>query len=274
MSPAPATVTDMTTALITGASAGIGRAFACELAATGHDLVLVARSADALEELAAQLRRGHGVQVEVLPADLADRDQVQLVAQRVQAYGPGAVDLLVNNAGFGLATRFLRSDVRDEERQVEVMCRAVLVLCHAAGRAMSTRGRGQIINVSSVAAFVSLGSYSAVKAWVTTFSEGLAAELAGTGVQVMALCPGYVHTQFHERMGVRMQGVPEPLWLDSERLVRDALRDARKGKVVSVPGSAYKAVAVATGVLPRPAVRAVSVKLAGRRRRMQVRREA
>ena len=262
----------MTTALITGASAGIGRAFACELASTGHDLVLVARSCEALEELAAELRADHGVAVEVLPADLADRAQVELVAKRVQAYGPGAVDLLINNAGFGLATPFLRSDVRDEERQIEVMCQAVLVLCHAAGRSMSTRGRGQIINVSSVAAFVSMGSYSAVKAWVTTFSEGLAAELKGTGVGVTALCPGYVHTQFHERMGVRMNGVPEPLWLDSERLVRDALRDARKGKVVSVPGPAYKAVAAATGVLPRPALRAVSAALTGQRGRLRERR--
>ncbi len=261
----------MTTALVTGASAGIGRAFARELAAAGHGLVLVARREEVLTGLADELRDAYGVGVEVLPADLSERSQVEVVAERVRAHGPGSVDLLINNAGFGLGTPFLRSDVADEERQVEVMCRAVLVLCHAAGRAMSRRGRGQIINVSSVAGFVSMGSYSAAKAWVTVFTEGLAAELRGSGVQAMALCPGYTRTEFHERMGVRMSGVPEPLWLDSERLVKEALRDARRGKVISVPGPAYKLVAAATGALPRPALRAVSAVLAGRRGRLRER---
>lgn len=258
----------MTTALITGATAGIGRAFAEELARTGHDLVLVARDGERLESVAAELRTTYGVACEVLVADLADRAQVQAVADRVAADGDGAVDLLVNNAGFGLKSTFLASDVADEELQLAVLCRAVLVLSHAAGRAMAARGRGHIINVSSVASFVIMGSYSACKAWVTTFTQALANELAGTGVGATALCPGYTRTEFHQRMGASMKSIPGPLWLDADDLVRSALADAKAGRVVSTPGIVYRALEVGTGVLPRGVLRRLSAVLAGEQGRL------
>ena len=247
----------MTTALVTGATAGIGREFALQLAARGDDLVLVARDVPRLEALAAELRAEHGVEVEVLAADLADRGQLDLVAQRL-ASTERPVELLVNNAGYSLKGGFLDNDVAAEEALFDVLSRAVLVLSHAAGRAMRDRGRGAIVNVSSVASFITSGTYSANKSFVTVFSEGLASELAGSGVTVTALCPGFTHTEFHQRADVDMSRLPEFVWLDASRLVRDALADVAKGKVVSVPSPLYKAAVAALRVLPRPLVRATS----------------
>lgn len=259
----------MTTALVTGATAGIGAEFCRQLAATGHDLVLVARDRSRLEASAAALSAEYGIRVEVIAADLADRAQLQLVADRLSVAGtdglPG-IDLLVNNAGFGLATGFLTSEVAEEERALDVMCRAVLVLSHAAGRAMGARGRGAIINVSSVAGFVAMGTYSAAKAWVTTFSEGLAVELAPRGVSVTALCPGFTHTEFHERAAMNMSRLPDVLWLDAPDVVARALADARRGRPISVPGLPYQALTGVLHVLPRGLVSRASSALARRRR--------
>jgi len=247
----------MTTALVTGATAGIGREFALQLAARGDDLVLVARDVPRLEAFAAELRTTAGVRVEVLAADLSDRAQLDRVAERL-ASTEAPVDVLVNNAGYSLKGAFLDNDVAAEEALFDVLSRAVLVLSHAAGRAMRARGRGAIVNVSSVASFLTSGTYSANKSFVTVFSEGLAAELAGTGVTVTALCPGFTHTEFHQRADLDMSSMPEFLWLDAPRLVRDALADVDRGKVVSVPGRQYKAIVTALRVLPRPLVRSRS----------------
>ncbi|MFC7486019.1 SDR family NAD(P)-dependent oxidoreductase [Knoellia sp. CPCC 206453] len=244
----------MTTALVTGATAGIGREFALQLAARGDDLVLVARDVARLEAFAGELRTAHGVDVEVIGADLSARDQLGQVADRV-ASTDKPVDVLVNNAGYSLKKRFLDNDVSAEEAVFDVLTRAVLVLSHAAGSAMRVRGRGAIVNVSSVAAFMAAGPYSASKSFATVFSEGLAAELAGTGVTVTALCPGFTHTEFHQRADVDMSKMPEFMWLDAPRLVRDALADVDRGKVVSVPGRQYKAIVTALRILPRPLVR-------------------
>lgn len=256
----------MGTALVTGASTGLGLAFATELASRGHDLVLVARSRDRLEQLAAELRQRYAVATEVLPADLADRDQVETVADRVRdASRP--VDLLVNNAGFGMTRGFVRGELSEEERALDVMVRAVMVLSHAAASAMGTRGHGAILNVSSVASFVVMGSYSALKSWVTVFTEALSVELAGTGVTATAVCPGFVHTEFHDRARMNMSQLPGPMWLDAEQVVQGALRDVAAGRAVSVPSATYKAVTAGVRVLPRAAVRHVSGLLAQRRRR-------
>lgn len=248
----------MTTALVTGATAGIGREFAVQLAARGNDLVLVARDVERLEELAAELRRTRGVQVEILPADLSDREATARVAQRL-ADRERPVDVLVNNAGFGMKQSFLVNDLADEEGMFDVLCRAVLVLSHAAGRAMKERGRGQIINVSSVAGWIASGTYSAAKSWVTVFTEGLAGELAGSGVTATALCPGFVRTEFHARAQIRDDAFPDALWLEAPMLVRECLDDAAAGKVISVPSLTYKALSLALKVVPRALVRSGGV---------------
>lgn len=255
----------MGTALITGASAGLGRAFAVELARRGHDLVLVARNRDRLEELATELQREYAVATEILPADLADRDQTEQVAQRLRDLDR-PVDLLVNNAGFGIGRSFSRGDLADEERALDVMVRAVLVLSHAAAGAMRTRGHGGILNVSSVASFAVMGTYSAIKSWVTVFTEALSVELAGTGVRATAVCPGFVHTEFHDRASMNMSALPDALWLDADQVVTGALRDLDAGRAVSVPSATYKAVTAGLRVVPRSAVRRVSGALAQRRR--------
>ncbi len=255
----------MTVALVTGASSGLGREFAEQLAARGDDLVLVARDRDRLESVAAELRVRHGVGVEVLPADLADRGQLHRVAERV-ADPARPVDLLVNNAGFGSRRGFVRGDLEEEERAVDVMVRAVMVLCHAAGGAMRARGRGAILNVSSVASFAVMGHYSAIKSYVTVLSEALATELAPHGVTVTAVCPGFVRTEFHQRAEMDMSRLPSRLWLQAPDVVRDALEAVGDGRVVAVPSPVYKGVVGVLRVVPRRLSRRVAGALATRRR--------
>lgn len=246
----------MSTALVTGASAGIGKEFCEQLAGRGYDLVVVARNAERLEELSQQLTRRYGIDVEVLAADLAQADDLARVAERVADTGR-PVDLLVNNAGFGVKTKFVDTPVETEIESIDVMVKAVVVLSHAAAKAMTTRGSGAILNVSSVASFMASGTYSAAKSYVTVFSESLAAQLAGTKVRVMALCPGFTHTEFHERGGIpvdKTSNFGKRLWLDADRLVSDALNDLDAGKVVSVPGKQYKAIVTALRYVPRKIV--------------------
>ena len=220
--------------------------------------MLVARDVDRLEALAAELRATRGVEVEVLTADLSDREATARVAERL-AEVDRPVDLLVNNAGFGMKKSFLAAELAEEEAMFDVLCRAVLVLSHAAGRAMKARGQGQIINVSSVAGWIASGTYSAAKSWVTVFSEGLAGELAGSGVTVTALCPGFTRTEFHARAKIRDDAFPGFMWLDASRLVRECLEDADKGRVISVPSVLYKGLHLATKIAPRRLLRSGGV---------------
>lgn len=237
------------TALVTGPTAGIGRSFAHQLAAQGYGLVLVARDRERLESEAGRLRTSYGVAVEVLPADLGDRDELALVEARL-ADADRPVDLLVNNAGFGLKKRFLDNTVEEEQAMLEVLVTAVMRLSHAALGPMSARGSGGIINVSSVAAFLPRGSYSAAKAWVNSFSEWAHYEYAERGVTVTCLCPGFTKTEFHERMDVSRGSAPDFLWLDADDLVAAALKDHAKGKAFSIPGGQYKVIATAARVVP------------------------
>lgn len=252
----------MARALITGGTSGIGNAFARHLAQRSYDIVLVARDKARLDEVAEELRTSAGVEVEVLPADLADSDQLQQVAHRL-AEPSSPIDLLVNNAGFGVHSRLLDADLGAQDRAIDVMIRAVMVLSNAAGRAMRERHpqpaeKVGIINVSSTAGFITMGAYSAIKAWVTAYTEGLANELAGTGVRVTALCPGWVRTEFHERAGINASAIPAPLWLDADRLVKDALLDYDRGKVISIPSKRYKFLIGLARVAPRTIIRAAS----------------
>ncbi|MBN9621202.1 MAG: SDR family oxidoreductase [Actinobacteria bacterium] len=244
----------MPLALVTGATAGLGAEFATQLAGRGYDLVLVARDAERLE--AARERLGR-VRVEALPADLTTDEGCAAVAARLAV---GDVDLLVNNAGIGTYSPFGTADLAREEAQLDLNVRAVLRLSHAAVRAMTARGSGRILNVSSVAGFVPRGgnaTYSASKAWVTMFSEALAVQLAGSGVTVTAVCPGFTHTEFHERAQADMSHVPERMWLDAADVVREGLDDTLAGKPVSVPNRLYKSMVVAARTLPRPVLRAI-----------------
>lgn len=258
----------MGTALVTGATAGLGLEFAWQLATARHHLVLVARDEQRLEQVAGQIRAAAGVDVEVIRADLALPDDVERVAERLRVTGEeeGAsrrpVGLLVNNAGFGLRHRFTKDDLESELRALDVMVRAVLILSHAAAGQMKHRGRGAILNVGSVAALMASGTYAAHKAWVRTFTEGLAAELAGTGVTATVVAPGLTHTEFHARMQSQMSGLPELAWLEAPRVVADALADVRRGVVLSTPSLRYKAASALLRVAPRATVRAF-----GRKRR-------
>lgn len=240
----------MTTALITGGTAGIGRAFADKFAELGYDLVLVARNQERLEAVAGELRKPSGVQVETLSADLATVDGRTSVEERL-ADRDRPIDILVNNAGFGVGHSFRRGSVDEEERLLDVHVRAVLRLTHAVLPGMVLRGKGSVINVSSVAAFVPRGTYSAAKAWVVAFSESVAAELHGTGVRCMALCPGFTHTEFHERAEIDPKDIPGWMWLNAPDVVDAAIADLRKGLTVSIPGAKYKVMIGANRLVPR-----------------------
>ncbi|MFE0625360.1 SDR family NAD(P)-dependent oxidoreductase [Streptomyces sp. NPDC058864] len=253
----------MTTSLITGATAGIGAAFARRLAKDGHALVLVARDGQRLEESAQELRHAYGVTVEVLPADLSEDKGIAAVEARLRDR-ERPVDVLVNNAGFGNRGGFGDVPVTDELTMLKVHCEAVLRLTCAATGAMRERGRGFVVNVASVAAFVPRGTYGASKAWVVSFTQGVARELAGTGVRLMALCPGFVRTEFHRRAGMETGGIPSWAWLDADKVVAAALRDLARGRSLSVPDPRYKVAVAAARLAPSGALGRVSSK-AGRR---------
>jgi len=238
----------MPTALITGPTAGIGLAFARALAAEGYDLVLVARDVARLNRVAGELAGAHGIACEVLRADLGDLADTRRVEERL-ARGP--LDLLINNAGFGLRPPFDAADIEDEQYSLDVLVRAVLRLTHAGLTRLLAQGSGDIVNVSSVSGFLPRGTYGANKAWVTSFSAWANVRYRSKGVRVMALCPGFVRTEFHQRMGAPMKGIPGWMWLDADEVVRDALVDLRKGKAISVPTLRWKVIVALSRLAPR-----------------------
>jgi short-subunit dehydrogenase len=255
----------MVVALVTGGTSGIGAAFARQLAEEGYDLVLVARDSARLESMAGELR-ATGRDVETISADLADRDAVSRLAQRLEDPSH-PIDLVVNNAGFGMHSTVLDPDVSQHDRAFEVMVRSVLVLSGAAARGMVARKTGTIINVSSTAGFITTGNYSAIKSWVTVFTEGLANELKGTGVQVTALCPGWVRTEFHRRAGIGASSIPNLMWLNAEQLVAACLRDVKRGKMISIPTVRYRVLIWMARHAPRSAVRGFSSAISSSRRK-------
>lgn len=254
----------MPTALITGGTSGIGAAFARTLAAHGDDLVLVARNSDRLSEMATDLKERYAISVETISADLAVRDDVIGIAERLTS-AEQPIDMLINNAGFGVRTKLTDPDTTPHEHAIDVMIRAILILSAAAGRTMRQRGAGTIINVSSTAGFVTMGVYSAIKAWVTSYTEGLANELHGTGVKVTALCPGWVRTEFHERANIHVGSIPEFMWLDADRVVADCLDAAEAGKVICIPSKRYAVMMTIADHLPHRLMRAISRRLTSSR---------
>ena len=239
----------MPAALVTGATSGIGNAFARRLAAEGYGLVLVSRDVGRLDAVAVALRERYRVDVEVLPADLSDREQMERVAERLRD-DARPIDFLVNNAGFTTQNRFPAGDLPEEERMLDVLIRAVLVLTASAVPGMVARGRGNIVTVSSIAGFLPTSTYSAAKSWATAFTTSLADRLAGTGVIATAMCPGFVRTEFHQRAKMDMSAIPGWLWLSADRVVDDCLSDVRRGRTISVPSYRYKMIAFLFRHLP------------------------
>ncbi len=250
------------TALVTGASAGIGREFCRQLAARGHDLILAARDVERLAALAAELAERYGVTAAVHASDLTcDADVDQVVARIADT---PALTLLVNNAGFGTLGSVAEAPPGQQESMLRLHVLTPMRLTRAALPGFLARRRGGIVNVSSIASFIyGAGSvnYCATKAYLTTFTEGLAAELAGTGVQAQALCPGFTRTEFHQRLGLgpkaeRATGVPPAfMWMTAESVVRASLRQLdRGGPTICVPGVGYKAMVGVLRLLPRRAI--------------------
>ncbi|MGO2140245.1 MAG: SDR family NAD(P)-dependent oxidoreductase [Leucobacter sp.] len=239
------------TALITGASSGLGEEYAAQLAARGENLVLVARDSEALEALAAHLRVTNGVAVEVLAVDLLDPAGLARVTARLEARA-NPVGTLVNNAGFGLPLEFESNDIEAEARHLRLHNEVPMRLMHAALQGMLERGNGRILNVASVAAFIPRSTYSAVKQWLVTFSRWANGRFRGRGVTVTAVCPGYTHTNFHERLGLPPgeEGIPGWMWLDAPKVVAESLRDLERGRAVSIPSLKYKLIVAVARIAP------------------------
>lgn len=247
------------TALVTGASAGIGEEFARQLAAAGTDLVLVARRAERLGGLAAELEAA-GVEVEVVAADLTVAAELAAVAARVGDQ-ERPIDLLVNCAGVGAAGPFVEGDLATVHQMIDLNIAALVELTHAALTAMQARRRGWVLNVSSLGGHApgpSFAVYSATKAFVTSFSESLFEEVRGTGVHVTVVCPGATKTEFGQIAGTQADDLPGFLQQDADEVVAEALAAAAKGRAVRVTGLINRVSAGFTTVLPRSANRRLS----------------
>jgi short-subunit dehydrogenase len=251
-------------AVITGASSGIGAAFARKLAARGHDLWLIARREDRLRGIADEVRNLYRVKAEAMPADLtlpADRDRVAASIRQASDLG-----ILVNNAGFGTLGYFHETSAESQERMHQLHVLATMSLTHAAIGNLFPRGQAGtgVINVSSVAAFAPSPqnvSYHATKAWMNAFTEGLATELAALNspVTVQALCPGYTLSEFHDVLGIDRAAIPSWLWMTADSVVEASLRGFDRRQLIVVPGWRYKLVAKATKIVPSPVIRWTSI---------------
>ena len=250
-------------ALVTGATAGIGESFTRLLAAKGFNLVLVARDEARLHERAVGLKEKFGAESVVIVADLATEAGCAKVEDYIRA---NEIEVLINNAGFGINKAFTMSDLAKEEEILKVLVRTPMRLMHVALPAMKERNSGIVINVSSVASFIAGGAYSASKAYLTVLSESLSTELSSTNIKISALCPGFTRTEFHQRGRMKMAGLPNFMWLNSDVLVAKAWKDAVSGKPVSIPGWQYKALVGLISSVPRAMVRRLGMNLRVRQR--------
>jgi short-subunit dehydrogenase len=255
----------MAIALITGATAGIGAQYARLLAKEGFDLILVARNKNRLASTAKSLNKEFGVKVEVLPADLTKPVQLEKVRKRMSDKKK-PIEVLINNAGFGINKSFLVSDLSDEQGLLDVLVTAPMRLTHAVLPIMKERNSGTIVNVSSVASWIAGGSYSAAKSYLTVLTESLHTELRPTKIKISALCPGFTRTEFHERGRMKMNRLPNFMWLSAEEVVSKSWRDVNAGKVISIPGWQYLILSSISRFGPRPMVRRIGMNVRKKQR--------
>ncbi len=251
-------------ALVTGATSGIGESFTRLLAENNYNIVLVARDLPRLQERAQGLQEKFKVETHIIQADLSTDAGCTSVEQYI---ANNQVDVLINNAGFGLNKTFTMSALDAEQQMFDVLVRTPMRLMHVALPLMKQRNKGVVINVSSVAGFIAGGTYSASKSYLTVLSESLHTELAGTHVKVSALCPGFTRTEFHQRGRMSMKGLPNFMWLDSDKLVAKSWSDALKGEAVSIPGWQYQLLVFVIQALPRSIIRKVGMNLRKKQRK-------
>lgn len=258
-------------AAITGASAGIGATFARTLAARGYDFILIARREDRLRELAEELNRRHDAQSEIVAADLNVAADLERVAERLKAAAPA---MLVNNAGFGVSGQFAPSEYTGQEGMHLLHVMATLRLTHAVLRGMVARGSGAVINVASVAGFLTSPgavSYGASKSWINNFTEGIWMELRGTGspVRVQSLCPGFTYSEFHDVAGMdRTKLAPKAWWCSAEQVVEESLAGLERDKVFVIPGFRYRLLVGMANRIPRGFRRSLLLAMARRNGRI------
>ena len=255
----------MATALITGATAGIGAAYAKLLAKEGFDLVLVARDLPRLKGVAKELSKLYKIKAETIKADLTKPAQLAKVEKRL-ANNSKPIEVLINNAGFGLKDSFLVSNLAKEQELLDVLVAAPMRLSHAVLPGMIKRNSGSIINVSSVASFIAGGTYSAAKSYLTVFSEYLHTELRDTNIKVSALCPGFTRTEFHARGKMKMSGLPNYMWTTVDQVVAKSWRYVKAGKVICIPGWQYMLLSSIARIAPRPLVRKLGIKIRRKQR--------
>jgi len=255
----------MATALITGATAGIGAAYAKLLAKEGFDLVLVARDLPRLKGVAKELSKLYKIKAETIKVDLTKPAQLAKVEKRL-ANNSKPIEVLINNAGFGLKDSFLVSNLAKEQELLDVLVTAPMRLSHAVLPGMIKRNSGSIVNVSSVASFIAGGTYSAAKSYLTVFSEYLHTELRDTNIKVSALCPGFTRTEFHARGKMKMSGLPNYMWTAVDQVVAKSWRYVKAGKVICIPGWQYMLLSSIARIAPRPLVRKLGIKIRRKQR--------
>jgi short-subunit dehydrogenase len=255
----------MATALITGATAGIGASYTKLLAKQGYDLVLVARDLPRLNKLAKELSKTYKVKVETIKADLTAPNQLIKVEKRLSNKSK-PIEVLINNAGFGIKQSFTDSDIKKEQELLDVLVTAPMRLAHSVLPQMLKRDSGVIVNVSSVASWITGGTYSAAKSYLTVFSEYLHTELRKTNIKISALCPGFTRTEFHERGKMRMSGLPNFMWLTSDQVVAKSWRYVNANKVVCIPGWQYLILSTIARTAPRPMVRKLGMNVRRKQR--------
>jgi hypothetical protein len=251
-------------ALVTGATVGIGESFTRLLAQNGYNIVLVARDLPRLQERAKTLEATFGIATTVIQADLATDTGCKTIEDFI---ANNQIDVLINNAGFGINKAFTMSQLDAEQQLLDVLVRTPMRLMHVALPGMKERNKGVIINVSSVAGWIAGGTYSASKSYLTVLSESLHTELSSTNVKVSALCPGFTRTEFHQRGRMSMKGLPAFMWLNSDKVVATAWKDAVGGKAVSVPGWQYQLLTFVMRNAPRPMVRKIGMNVRVKQRK-------